>query len=255
MTAGTLFGIGVGPGDPELIPIKAVRILSHVTCVFTAASTRNCYSLAVEIARSHIPYQTPIEKLEFPMSKERSQMECAWHDNAGRIAEVLEKGQDAAFLTLGDPLTYSTYGYIIRHLKIGWPDLPICTVPGITSYQAAAAATNQPLVEGEESLLIMSGVNGGDKLAHMLEKPDNVVFLKAYRNVAGICQALESADMLDSSLAVANCSRENETIYSDLRALAQMPPNYWTLIMAKRRAENSDKPSDIEDKTDGTSGN
>lgn len=237
MTTGTLFGIGVGPGDPELIPIKAVRILSTVDSIFTAASTRNKYSLAVEIARAHIPSRTPIEKLEFPMSKERAVMENAWRRNAGRIAAVLEEGKSVAFLTLGDPLTYSTYGYIIRHLKEGWPHLPICTVPGITSYQAAAAATNQPLVEGEESLMIMSGIQGGERLRRMPEKPDNVVFLKAYRNVAGICQALESADMLAGSVAVVNCSRDDQAIIKDLRGMAQLPPNYWTLIIAKQNID------------------
>lgn len=232
MNTGTLFGIGVGPGDPELIPIKAVRILEQVDMVFTAASTKNDYSLAVDIARSYIPENTDIEKLDFPMSKDKTVMEKAWRSNAGRISQVLESGRSAAFLTLGDPLTYSTYGYVLRHLKAGWPHLAIRTVPGITSYQAAAAATNRPLVEGEQSLLIMSGVHGGRRLAKMPDKPDKVVFLKAYRNVSGICHALEDAHMLDGSVAVANCSRENEKIYDDLKVLGEKQPNYWTLIIS-----------------------
>lgn len=235
MTTGTLFGIGVGPGDPELIPIKAIRILGGVDRVFTAASTKNDYSLAVEIARGHIPEHTVIEKLKFPMCRERVVMEEAWRHNAGRIAGILESGQNAAFLTLGDPLTYSTYGYILRHLQAGWPHLAVVTIPGITSYQAAAASTNQPLVEGEESLLIMSGVHGGERFARMPEKPDNVVFLKAYRNVGGICHALESADMRGGSLAVVNCSRADEKIIKDLGLLRQQQPNYWTLIIARQK--------------------
>jgi precorrin-2/cobalt-factor-2 C20-methyltransferase len=241
MKTGTLFGIGVGPGDPELIPIKAIRILEQVDIVFTAASTKNDYSLAVEIARAHIPEKAAIEKLKFPMSKDRNVMEKAWHSNAGRIAEVLESGRSAAFLTLGDPLTYSTYGYVLRHLKAGWPHLVIQTIPGITSYQAAAAATNRPLVEGEQSLLIMSGVHGGQRLAGMPDKPDNVVFLKAYRNVTGICHALEDADMLAGSVAVVNCSREDQKIYNDLKALGKEQPNYWTLIIAGQEHENNGK--------------
>jgi precorrin-2/cobalt-factor-2 C20-methyltransferase len=118
-----------------------------------------------------------------------------------------------------------------------WQD----TLPGITSYQAAAAATNRPLMEGEQSLLIMSGVHGGQRLAGMLDKPDNVVFLKAYRNVAGICRALEDADMLAGSVAVADCSRENEKIYNDLKALGEQQPNYWTLIIAGHKDEDLGK--------------
>jgi precorrin-2/cobalt-factor-2 C20-methyltransferase len=238
MTIGTLFGIGVGPGDPELIPLKAVRILGEVDLVFTAASTKNEYSLAVEIARAHIPVHTPIMKLAFPMSKERAVMADAWQHHAQRIAAVLLEGKTAAFLTLGDPLTYSTFGYVLRHLKSGWPQIKVHTVPGITSYQAAAAAINQPLVEGEESLVVMSGVHGGKRLLEMTAKPENVVFLKAYRNVEGICQALEQAGMADGSVAVSNCSRPDESIFTDLCQREWQQPNYWTLILAKRNGHD-----------------
>jgi precorrin-2/cobalt-factor-2 C20-methyltransferase len=236
--SGTLFGIGVGPGDPELIPLKAVRILQQVERIFTAASAKNDYSLAVEIAKPHISQDAVVEKLEFSMSKDRSVMEGAWHRNARRIAEVLESGHSCAFLTLGDPLTYSTYSYIMRYLQKEWPHLALVTVPGITSYQAAAAALNQPLVQGEESLLIMSGVHGGERFQQMPVKPDNVVFLKAYRNVEGICRALEDADMLNNSVAITNCSRKEEEIHNDLSCLSRQTPNYWTLIIARRKHES-----------------
>jgi precorrin-2/cobalt-factor-2 C20-methyltransferase len=232
---GTLYGIGVGPGDPELIPVKATRILGEVDRIYAAASTRNDYSLAVTIAQSYIPEKTPIETLAFPMSRDLAVKEDAWQQHAERVSAVLEAGQNVAFLTLGDPLTYSTYGYLIRHLQADWPHLPIVTIPGITSYQAAAAATNDPLVEGEESLLILSGVDGGKWLQQRSDNPDNVVFLKAYRNVAGICQGLEEAGMYENSVAVANCSRNDEVVYKDLHVLQQQSPNYWTLIIGKQR--------------------
>lgn len=231
---GTLYGIGVGPGDPDLIPVKAVHTLHSVDVVFTAASTRNNYSRALEIVRPHLSEHVAIDKLDFPMSKDHAVMECAWRQHAAHIAGVLEVGRDAAFLTLGDPLTYSTYGYILRHLKADRPDLSIVTIPGITSYQAAAAAVNQPLVEGEESLLILSGVNGGEGLYEMIPPPDNVVFLKAYRDVDGINEALEKTGLAAGSVAVSNCSTEKQQIHTDLKELGKKPPNYWTLIIAKR---------------------
>jgi len=238
-TTGTLFGIGVGPGDPELIPLKAIRILGKMEVVFTASSTKNDYSIAIDIARAYIPEDATIVNLQFPMSKDRSVMEKAWEENAGRVAAVLEAGQSAAFLTVGDPLTYSTYGYVLRHLKIGWPHLPATTIPGITAYQAAAAATNQALVEGEESLLILSGVNGGQRFSVLAQEPENVVFMKAYRNVDGICSSLEKADRLHTSVAVANCSREDEIIFTDLKTLREQRPNYWTLIISRQKRHAS----------------
>ncbi len=239
--SGTLYGIGVGPGDPDLIPVKAVRTLGSVDVVFTAASTRNNYSRALEIVRHHLSERIAIDKLDFPMSKDHEVMECAWRQHATRIAGVLEQGRDAAFLTLGDPLTYSTYGYILRHLKADWPGLPVVTIPGITSYQAAAAAVNQPLVEGEESLLILSGVHGGERLHEMIQPPDNVVFLKAYRDVIGISEALEQTGLAECSVAVSNCSTDEQVINTNLKELGKQPPNYWTLIIAKRNKHVSKK--------------
>ncbi|RTZ96391.1 MAG: precorrin-2 C(20)-methyltransferase [Deltaproteobacteria bacterium] len=238
---GTLFGIGVGPGDPELIPVKAARILGEVDQVFTASSTRNSYSLAVDIARPYIPEETPVETLAFPMSRDLSVKEDAWRQHARRIAGEVGRGRNVAFLTLGDPLTYSTYGYVLRHIQTGWPDLPVVTIPGITSYQAAAAATNRPLVEGEESLLVLSGVDGGKWLDRAAVRPDNVVFMKAYRNIPGICRSLAAVGMDANSMAVANCSRDEEVVYRDLTVLEQQPPNYWTLIIAKQNSHGPKK--------------
>ena len=183
---GTLYGIGVGPGDPDLMTIKAAKILNQVDLVFAAASTKNDHSLAVNIAREHIPDSATVIRLKFPMTRDKNETRKAWNTHAQTIIVELEKGKDAAFLTLGDSMTYSTYGYILKHVKSLAPHLEVQTVPGITSYQAAAARLNTPLVEGEESLMVVSGVKGGNRLRELCGKPENVVFLKAYRNVTDI---------------------------------------------------------------------
>jgi precorrin-2/cobalt-factor-2 C20-methyltransferase len=155
---GTLYGIGVGPGDPELLTIKSARILSEVDVVFAAASTKNDYSLAVNIAGPHIPVGTAVRMLQFPMTKDKEETRKAWKIHAETIISELEQGKNAAFLTLGDPMTYSTYGYILQNIQKSAPHISITTIPGITSYQAAAACINTPLVEGEECLLVVSGI-------------------------------------------------------------------------------------------------
>ncbi len=239
---GTLYGIGVGPGDPGLITLKAVNILNRVDLVYAAASTKNAYSLAVNIAKPHIPDDTPVIHLRFPMTLEAAQTRKAWAENAQVIVAAVKAGKNAAFLTLGDPMTYSTFGYVLKNIRAIAPDLPVETVPGITSYQASAARLNTPLVEGEESLLITSGVKGGDRLRAMGGKPENVVFLKAYRNVSDISSALEEADMLSTSVGITHCGLPEEEIVTDIRQLAQREPGYWTLIIAKHR--NGKNPSE-----------
>jgi precorrin-2/cobalt-factor-2 C20-methyltransferase len=235
---GILYGIGVGPGDPELLTLKAVRVLSMVDVVFTAASSKNAYSLAVNIARPHIPAATPVRHLAFPMTRDRRQTRAAWKANAREIGAVLETGQSAAFLTLGDPMTFSTFGYILKWIRRLFPAAAVETVPGITSYQASAAALNRPLVEGEQSLLILSGANGGRRLMERPVAPDTVVFMKAYRNINDICQVLEKADMLTHSAGVVACGLPDQEIVHDIQTLQTRAPNYWTLIIAKKSTDD-----------------
>ena len=231
---GTLYGIGVGPGDPELMTIKAVNVLKTVDVVFTASSTKNSFSLAVDIARPYLPADVDVRSLSFPMTSDKNTMKEAWRENAVAILDVLDKGHDAAFLTLGDPMTYSTFGYILQDIQAMQPDVSIVTVPGITSYQAAAARMNVPLVEAEESLLLTSGAYGGGNVRKFSDCAENVVLLKAYKNVKDIARALEESDMITNSRAIKKCGREGEEIIKDIRTLAESEPDYWTLILAKQ---------------------
>ena len=232
---GTFFGIGVGPGDPDLITLKAIKVLQRVQTVFAAASTKNDHSLAVRIAKGHIPEETPVQKLCFPMTTDRQETQRAWKENANVIYKRLEEGIDVAFLTLGDPMTYSTFGYISKHIKLIDPDIDVKIVPGITSYQAAAARLNLQLVEGEESLMVISGANGGDRLRQLSVKPENLVFLKAYRNVHDITSAIRETDINYQCTAVRKCSQPDEQVFYDMNEFEAHPPEYWTLIIAKQK--------------------
>jgi precorrin-2/cobalt-factor-2 C20-methyltransferase len=228
---GTLYGIGVGPGDPDLVTVKAAKILNRVDIVYAAASTRNHHSLAKDIARPHVPVATPIKMLKFPKMHART------------IIDQLETGKDVAFLTLGDAMTYSTYGYIVRHISAMAPHLKIETIPGISSYQAAAARLNTPLVEGEESLMVVSGAKGGNRLRALAGKPENVVFLKAYRNVKDIADALTENGCYQQCIGIKNCGHENEEIIPNIEELKKQAPNYWTLIIAKKKKEDGSSKS------------
>jgi precorrin-2/cobalt-factor-2 C20-methyltransferase len=232
---GILYGLGVGPGDPELITLKAARILNAADVVYAAASTKNSYSLAVSIARPHIPDLTPVKMLHFPMTKDQVKKEKAWEENAHVLIDELNESKIVAFITLGDAMTYSTFGYVLRYVKKIAPRIPVISVPGITSYQACAASLNTPLVEGEEALLIVSGVNGGECLRRFAAVPENLVFMKAYRNVEDIAAALNEAGRLNGSVAVKNCGLPDQEIIGDIRSLKKSPPNYWTLVLARQK--------------------
>lgn len=230
---GKLFGVGVGPGDPELITVKAVRVIKEADIIFTAASTKNTYSLAVEIASPYISPCAQIEKLSFPMTKEVKEVEAAWIHNAKQIARSLKQGKNAVFLTLGDPTTYSTFGYILKKMDCIMPEADIETIPGITSFHAASARLNRILVEGEESLLVTSGAFGGDRIRH-INGIENVAIVKAYKNIKDINKALKETGFSKKCVAVSKCGRKDEQIIENIDALEKRAPDYWTLILASK---------------------
>jgi precorrin-2/cobalt-factor-2 C20-methyltransferase len=175
------------------------------------------------------------------MTRDKGETRSAWKQHARTIIDALENGRDVAFLTLGDAMTYSTFGYIVKYISTSAPHLKIETIPGISSYQAAAARLNTPLVEGEESLMVVSGANGGNRLREIAGEPENVVFLKAYRNVKDITNAITESGSYQECIGIKNCGHANEEIIPNIEALNKQAPNYWTLIIAKKKKQ--DDPS------------
>ncbi len=231
---GTLYGVGVGPGDPELITLKAIKALRESTKIFAASSSRNEYSIALNIVKKHIDIEK-VERLGFPMTRDRKELKSAWEDNAKRVLEVLAKGENASFITLGDPLTYSTFGYLLKTVKKLEPGTKIRTIPGITSYNAAAAKANTIIVEGEESCYIVSGAKGGNKLKQVIEQTDNVVILKTYRYFNDIYRTIKELDLSDKTILVSRCGLEGERVVknlSDLNGEEEMP--YLSLVIINK---------------------
>ena len=151
------------------------------------------------------------------------------------MLEILDAGNDAAFVTLGDPLTYSTFGYLLKTLKRMQPEVRVVTIPGITSYNAAAALTQIPLTEGEESFYVVSGALGAARLREVVEKSDNIVMLKTYRNFAEIYAALEELDLLDRAVCISRCGLDGETVVENLRDLKGRDMPYLSMIIIKKR--------------------
>nr|WP_157871446.1 precorrin-2 C(20)-methyltransferase [Pseudodesulfovibrio piezophilus] len=230
---GTLYGIGVGPGDPELLTLKAVRALGEVDVIFAAASTKNDYSTAYSIAKPHLKADVQVIHLGFPMTKDERELKAAWEKNAQEVATVLDSGKNAAFITLGDPLTYSTYGYLQRTLLATNPDTRLQAIPGITSFHAAAAKVGLVLAESKESLLITSGVADAAKLEAQLDVADNAVILKTYKNFDEIRSTLERLRLDDKTVLVSQLGMNGESILMDIKD-APKRPHYFSLALIKK---------------------
>ncbi|MDR3640693.1 MAG: precorrin-2 C(20)-methyltransferase [Humidesulfovibrio sp.] len=231
---GTLYGIGVGPGDPDLITLKAVKTLQKVDVVLAAASPKNDGSLALSIAGPHLRPDAEIIRLNFPMTRDQAVLDKAWRENADTVAAILDAGKSAAFLTLGDPLTYSTFGYLLRTLG-QLAETPVEVIPGITSYQAAAAFTGRVLVESGESLAVVSGVGTEEELTRVLESAQSAVILKAYKNMPTIRRVLERLGLSDSCVFVTRLGLEGEEVITGLENVPDKP-SYFSLVLLRKKA-------------------
>ena len=230
---GILYGVGVGPGAPDLLTLRAVRVLGQVDVILAAASPRNDFSAALDTARPHLRADVRVQRLEFPMTRDRAVLRETWRVAAQITRGVLESGQSAAFLTIGDPLVYSTFGYLMRTLGECAPHLSVEVVPGITSFQAAAARTRTVLCENGETLRIIPGINSRQSLEDSLHESDTAVILKAYRNIPAIAEALEATNRLDSCLFASHVEQPAEDVRLGLGGLEGTPP-YMSLILSRK---------------------
>jgi precorrin-2/cobalt-factor-2 C20-methyltransferase len=233
MKSGILYGIGVGPGDPELIILKAVNILGAVDAVFAAASPQNSHSLASQIASAHLKKGLSVRVLNFPMTRKKNELRSAWEGNAREVLNILNQGKNAAFLTLGDPMTYSTFGYLMRTIKEIDPDALIEIVPGITSYQAGAARCHFVLAEGDESFAVTSGALGAEQLKEVLMRSESVVMLKVYRSYSKIRKTLDDLDLSDNSILISRCGLDRERITPNLKDSFPEKPSYFSTIFIR----------------------
>ncbi len=209
---GKLYGIGVGPGDTELLTLKAARILKEVSVVFTPKSSKEKDSIALSIVKPILEEREDYKRLMlvtpiFPMIEDKDELEKIWTTASEMIAQYLDSGRDVAFITLGDPSVFSTYSYIQKKL-VG--EYEIETVPGITSFTACAAARNKALVEQNEILSIVPKID--DRLENVLEYSDSIVLMKASRNTSQLEETIEQKERPKEIYSVQNCTRENEKI-------------------------------------------
>ncbi len=209
---GKLFGIGVGPGDTELLTLKAARILKSVPVVFTPKSSKEKESIALSIVRPILEEREDYKRLMlvtpiFPMIEDKDELEKIWTSAAEMIAQYLDSGRDVAFITLGDPSVFSTYSYLQKKLIDNYE---IETIPGITSFTACAAARNKALVEQNQILTVVPKID--DRLEQVLDCSDSVVLMKASRNTSELEAKIDEKERQKEIYSVQNCTRENEKI-------------------------------------------
>jgi len=232
-TMGQLYGVGVGPGDPELITLKAQRVLSQVSVIFVPQKDTGHQSYARSIISGLLgsPTQKVVE-LVFPMQK--SALEPYWEKAAEEIWRHLAQGKDCAFVTEGDPLFYGTFVYILSIFQERHPEVVIEVIPGISSINAAAARAMLPLSSGGERVAIISATYQDKALRETLESFDTVVLLKVNTVFDRILDVLEEMKLTDKCVYVKRCTTKDEEIVRDIRELKGRNLDYFSLLIVRR---------------------
>jgi precorrin-2/cobalt-factor-2 C20-methyltransferase len=214
-----LYGIGIGPGDMELLTLKAYNLIKSCDYVFIPESKGD--SLAGKITSEYIKDKKVIE-LSFPMGEDNQER---YVQAAHIINETLKDDEVGTFLTLGDPMTYSTYAYLMNELII--LNVVTETIPGITSYNAAAALLGLPITLKDESFYLVDG-NIDEEI---LKRIDSICILKVSKNKQEIIDKLERHGF--DYTYVKRCTQENQAVIYDKETMLA-DKDYMSLIFARR---------------------
>jgi precorrin-2/cobalt-factor-2 C20-methyltransferase len=231
--SGIFYGIGVGPGDPELLTLKAVKVITEADVIIAPKTEKKEDSVALSIARPYLKENVEILKLVFPMVNDTDVLTEAWENNKQSILAELQAGKKVVFLTLGDPMFYSTYMYIYRLLKDS--GYAIETVPGIPAFCAIGSQLGQPLAEGTDVLSIIPATMSEEKMDEILSLADNVVLMKVYKNFAQVVEKLKYHGFGDNAVMISKCGLPDELVSYNLDEVDAEQVNYLTTILAKKR--------------------
>jgi len=211
-----LIGIGVGPGDPELLTVKAVKAIQNADIIMCPASNEDRPSIALSVVSSIIDKSKnqEIVKLIFPMTKDKDILKATWKKNAKIMAEKVLLGKNVVYLTVGDPYLYSTWIYMHKDLKENYPDMNISVIPGIVSIFTFAAKVGISIAEGSEKVAIIPSCYDLSSVKEIAKYSETMVFLKDGRYFDQVIKVLKEAGFPDDSIFAIgqDLGTENEII-------------------------------------------
>ncbi len=237
MKLGNFYGIGLGPGNPEYLTLKAIQTIQDVDCIFVPKSDTKEDSIALEIVKDYVKGKKVIEQI-YPMTKDKQKLNNAWHKAAEEIHSEIVSGSNVAYLTLGDPMTFSTYIYLLRYLNAMLPREVINTIPGITSYNAAACLANYPLLTGDERLAVIPIPENVDELRPFLEMFDTVVMMKVAKKLDEVIQLLEQMGISENAVFASYIGQKDAYLTCDIRSLKGSGRGYMSVLIVRKNLNN-----------------
>lgn len=239
---GRFYVVGVGPGDPELMTFKAVRVLDRCQVWLAPAARKNGVSTALDIALEVIKAENRmVITHHFPMKKVHKDRLLdpsvfgAWEKAALIVKGFLDEGKDVALPTLGDPSFYSTGFYVCERLLEHCEDASIEIVPGISAIGAASAAATMPISLGDDRVAIVPAIFSNGRLREILLDFDTVVLMKAHKVMDRLVPILEELELMDKAVLVERASMKGERITRNLKSIMGEDLHYFSTVIVRRR--------------------
>lgn len=237
--SGKLYGVGLGPGDPELLTLKALRTIRAADVIAVPIARPGEQGYAYELAAPHLRPGQRVERLLFPMVRDAATRQAHRRAAAEAVLQQVAAGRTVAFLTEGDPTIHSTFLYILAEMPAG---VPVEIVPGVSAITAAAAQAGVPLVNGEQRLAVLPAVFEEDEasLRTILRTFDTVVLLKAHRALPRLIPLLDSLGLTERAVWVERASHREGRVVRDIRALLDAPDLHYLSLLIVRDPEGRD---------------
>lgn len=237
----SLIGIGVGPGDPELLTVKAVKAIHNADIIMCPASNEDRPSIALSVVSSIIDESKNQEiiKLIFPMTKDKDVLEQTWKRNAKIMAETVLSGKNVVYLTVGDPFLYSTWIYMHKDLKENYPDMNISVIPGIVSIFTFASKVGVSVAEGAEKVAIIPSCYDLSSVKEIAKHAESMIFLKDGRYFDQVIKVLKESGFPDDSIFAIgqDLGTENEIIRKMTLGEVNdgtLTTKYFSILVVKR---------------------
>lgn len=232
---GRLYGLGVGPGDPELITVKAFRLMKEVDVIAYPKKRMGSKSYAHQIMETYIqPGEKELLGLVFPMTKDPEVLASSWEKTAVTIWEHLSQGRDVAFVTEGDPNLYSTWIHMARTMKTLYPEVEIHSVPGISSALGAAARLGLHLADGDEHFAIIPATEDREAMRQAIQNHDALVFIKVAKVIDLMIELLTELGLDQNASVVTKVTSGEEQIWLNIHELKGQELNYLTLLVVRK---------------------
>ncbi|MGQ9815192.1 MAG: precorrin-2 C(20)-methyltransferase [Candidatus Roseilinea sp.] len=234
---GSLWGVGVGPGDPDLLTLKAARVIQQADVIAAPTSQKPGPGYALRSIAGLLRPDHIIEELLFPMTRDMAERE-RHRAQAARIVEAhLAQGRQVAFVTEGDPLIHSTFIYLMRHLPT---NATVRIVPGVTSITAAAAEAALPLVNGNQRLAVLPAtVEDARQLPALMKQFDTLVLLKVSQALDDWLDALARLSPPCEAVLIERASTSQARVVRDAQSLRGQCTHYLSLLIVQRKQDQS----------------